>query len=91
MSEAEKAARLKEMMSDADAHDKAAWARLQESIAENEREVQERLTGSGEHKASFINKMNKEVYGGSNNDLEDRLAKNKNSRQKGNMAHNRFL
>lgn len=91
MSAADKAARLKEMMNDGDAHDEAAWARLQESIAENEKEVHERMSGSGEHKASFINKMNKEVYTGGNDDLQDRLSKNKHYRQKGNMEHNRFL
>jgi len=82
----EKAEKLRRMMEDGEAHDKEQFEKALQARRVDQKEEQEFLSrGDPEHKANFINKMNKEVYAGGLESMEDRLKKYQHYRQKGNV------
>jgi hypothetical protein len=91
LSEAERARKLAEMMADGDKHDKEAFENLLKARKKDKKEQEEYEARTGkEESATFIRKMNKEVYNNSEETVEDRLKKYQHYRQKGNLDRHDF-
>lgn len=93
MTKEERRQKLKQMMNDAQVHEQRATERLKKSMKKDINEQKEFLKQHRDnaHNASFIKKMNKNLYMNSNETVEDRIKKYKNSRQRGNTEHHNFL
>mmetsp|Transcript_33307 Transcript_33307/g.61929 ORF Transcript_33307/g.61929 Transcript_33307/m.61929 type:complete len:455 (-) Transcript_33307:457-1821(-) len=82
----ERLAKLREMQEDAEAHEDAKLDRVRKAKKQAmKEEAMDKDRESEAQNASFIKKMNKEVYGGSET-LQERLKKHQHYRQKGGDA-----
>jgi len=84
------------MSADADALDAQAKARAEAAIAAAAREEQEETArklakARDPEPVAFLAKLNKNVYSGGSDTLQDRLNKNKHYRQKGAIDEQAFL
>lgn len=95
MTQEEREAKLKEMMSDAKTHEDQSFERALASRRRDEKESDEmaaRATKDSEaDKASFIKDMNKNLYASGKESLEERIGKLKHQRQKGSTEMHSFL
>lgn len=90
LTEEEKRQRLAEMETDAEKKVEHRLAQIKSEKEEEDSEQAEYKARAYE-KVDFIDSMNKKIYTESQEDLEDRLRRNKHFRQKGNLDVKAFL